>query len=242
MSRIEIHAPVVADVDGEIADAKLAWERLDRIETAAAMLGGERLSMGRRLISLRRLWPARGPKAKGWGEALAKIGISQPTAFRYMELAGYVENQQPSEIPFTENEIPDRDIKPEKVPTYAEAGIDKRPRASQKVEAETAVDESERRAAYDREVKASMPPSIDIRAQRAAVFFEEMRAARARILALKEKNVHLADVTTSPEEFMKAKHLLFEIVNQCLDELDAAGVLDGKEKRRQLTLLKGGLT
>ena len=199
------------------------------------MLDGERLSMGRRLVNLRRLWPARGPKAKGWGEALAKIGIDQRTAHRYMELAGYVE-----QVSDTESEISDRDIKPEKVPTYAEAGIDKRPRASAKSDDDT-VEESERVAAYDREVKASLPPTIDVRSQRTAVFFEEMSAARARILALKEKNVHLADVTTSPEEFMRAKHLLFEIVNQCLDELDAAGVLDGKEKRRQLTLLKGGL-
>lgn len=124
MSRVEIHAPAVADVAGEIDDARKAWKRLDNMETVAAELPRERLAMGRRLVNLRRLWPARGPKAKGWGEALAKIGISQQTAYNYMTLAGYSE-----EVSQTVCENPDRDIKPEKVPTYAEAGIDKRPRA-----------------------------------------------------------------------------------------------------------------
>ena len=33
----------------------------------------------------------RGPKAKGWGEMLASIGLAERTARDYMTLAGYVE-------------------------------------------------------------------------------------------------------------------------------------------------------
>jgi hypothetical protein len=39
----------------------------------------------------RKAFPARGPKAKGWGEFLARQGIEQSTALNYMKLAGYVE-------------------------------------------------------------------------------------------------------------------------------------------------------
>lgn len=112
------HGSIVApaiNVNSEIDDCAKAWKRLGHIESLVAGIDGERVAVGRKLIELRKHWPARGPKAKGWGEALQRIGIESRTALNYMQLAGYVERQEISE---TVSETP----------TYAEAGIDKRPR------------------------------------------------------------------------------------------------------------------
>jgi N6-adenosine-specific RNA methylase IME4 len=59
------------------------------------------------------MFPARGPKAKGWGDLLQKLCIEERTALRYMQLAGYVD------------EISDNVS--ETIPTYAQAGIIKTP-------------------------------------------------------------------------------------------------------------------
>jgi hypothetical protein len=67
------------------AEAKQAdhTERAARAGEAAQM---RRLELGKLLLHARLAYPQRGPKAKGWGEFLAKVGIEQSTAWRYMDL------------------------------------------------------------------------------------------------------------------------------------------------------------
>ncbi len=62
-----------------------ALQRLS--ERAANAAPNDRLEIGKRLLELRKRWPARGPRAKGWGEELARMGIAERTARRYMEEA-----------------------------------------------------------------------------------------------------------------------------------------------------------
>jgi hypothetical protein len=55
---------------------------------AAAAQGDEaRRDLGLRLLGCRTFWPKRGPKAKGWGQFLAEIGLEDRTARRYMTAA-----------------------------------------------------------------------------------------------------------------------------------------------------------
>lgn len=118
MSEITI---VVADIGAEYRALIAAERDLAALETKTDEkredVARRRLRLGRALAEARKQWPARGPKAKGWGEFLARLGIDQPTAWRYMQLAGY------SEVSCTDDD--EHEIS---VPTYAEAGIDKRPR------------------------------------------------------------------------------------------------------------------
>lgn len=100
--------------------------------------------------------------------------------------------------------------------------------------------EEQRRAAYAREVEASMPPRMAEREQRTNEWIEIAREVRALACRFDERNIHLKDVSTSPDDFMRAKQLAIDVVNRFLAELDAAGVLDKKEGRRQLQLLDGG--
>jgi hypothetical protein len=81
-------------------------------------LAHKRVAIGKLLREARPAWPERGPRAKGWGDYLTRLGISEVTAWRYMELAGAV-------VSFSEKETPDQ---PPDVPSYAELGIDKRAR------------------------------------------------------------------------------------------------------------------
>ena len=91
-------------------------ERADHSREVAAR---RRLELGRELMRVRGAWPARGPTAKGWGEFLTRAGIAARTARDYMSLAGYVEQVSATEA----------DVAETSVPTYADAGIDKRSRA-----------------------------------------------------------------------------------------------------------------
>jgi hypothetical protein len=72
--------------------------------------------VGRLLLEARPAWPARGPKAKGWGEFLERVGIAQPTAYQWMELV---------KVSLDSNETsPD-------LPTYRQAGLERRPLRSE---------------------------------------------------------------------------------------------------------------
>lgn len=127
----------VDEIDVQIGDAwhalRLAEQREEKTVGAAAKAqevarkateesARRRLELGRLLAEKRKAWPARGPKAKGWGEFLEKIGIEERTARNYMQLAGYVE-----EISETEKSVSETPI-----PTYAQAGIDLRARAEER--------------------------------------------------------------------------------------------------------------
>lgn len=108
------------EADAQVEKADKRFEDAERIRTrhreAQARL---RLELGRALVEVRKQWPKRGPNARGWGEFLEREGISQDSALRYMQLAGYAE-----EFSRTEEDV--RENSP--APTYADAGIDKRPR------------------------------------------------------------------------------------------------------------------
>jgi hypothetical protein len=84
-----------------------------------------RFEIGKLLIRARAAWPERGPKAKGWGEFLSRVQIDQVTAWRYMQIAGA------TEISFSSG----GDVKETPPRTYAEAGIDNRPRSEEQPKA-----------------------------------------------------------------------------------------------------------
>jgi N6-adenosine-specific RNA methylase IME4 len=93
------------------------------IATLPRQLETRRLQLGRLLVEARKAFPKAGTKAAGWGELLHRLGLPQSTAWRYMEIAGHVETgrkeAEAAGLSCTENERP---------PTYAEVGIDSRPR------------------------------------------------------------------------------------------------------------------
>ncbi len=74
-----------------------------------------RLELGRALVAKKAA-----TKHGRWLPMLADLGIEERTARRYMDLAGYVDAK--SDTAARESDLP--------VPTYAEAGIDKRQRAA----------------------------------------------------------------------------------------------------------------
>ena len=249
-----IIAPSNVSVSGEIKDCALSWKRLDSMENAARELPGERLVMGRRLVNLRRHWPSRGPKAKGWGDVLAKIGIPQQTAWKLMELAGYVEANSisPSESETSTGEIAERDTKPERVPTYAEAGIDKRPRAADAPtpapkksdapmtpdERAALVEENRRRSDAQREADTA-----HLRIEHRERAGQQWREAIESMIALKNSLPPITDVSASAEDFAIVKNLYYVLFNQVRDDLkriDALGEPQTPPPKRQLALVPGG--
>jgi len=107
--------PPASIVQPQITEAEFVsrWEISSAREQSAEMtLAQTRLEKGRLLVAVRTNYPARGPKAKGWGELLRRLRVEESTAWRYMELAGAV-----PEVSCTMQETP------VDVPTYTEAGI-----------------------------------------------------------------------------------------------------------------------
>jgi hypothetical protein len=280
-----VHVQAAFDYAQAVDEAKRLLGDIERLEE-------RRLRLGQLFIRVRKQWPAHGPKAKGWSNYLNDVGVTQPTAWRYMELVGGVVDKVPfklNETPTTEGiseifseishsdhhqigdetesdtatyaevgiveHFPQSEGNP--IPTYAEVGIVGPPASVSEEfiavpmppiaapmtepEPEIEVSDEERQAAYRREVEASQPPKMEVREKQAHEVINYLRDARIAVLHLAERDVHLTDVTTSPEDFMRAKQLAIDIVNRLLHELDAAGVLDGKEGRRQMKLFKGGL-
>jgi hypothetical protein len=90
-------------------DAKLLKQRDD--------VAAKRLALGQLLVKMRSRWPTSGPRSKGWGEFLSIEGIEQQRAWELMKLANYVEISPSFD-----------DAGEIKIPTLAEAGIDRRPR------------------------------------------------------------------------------------------------------------------
>lgn len=69
-------------------DAEQSAERHEKLATTAREAArGRRLEIGGLLLDARPAWPERGPNAKGWGEFLARVGLEQQTAHRYMQEA-----------------------------------------------------------------------------------------------------------------------------------------------------------
>lgn len=216
--------------------------KADRLESEIGKAREEErrraLDLGRELIKTRPAWPKRGPKAKGWGEFLRDQGIDDRRAREWMEYAGYVEDEVSAS---NENNA-------ENLPSVNERY---RPRKSEPRDADEVasddgpqyeeVTEEERESSYRREVEAALPERMQAREAKTHSLVDLLAQARSSLRdGITARNVHLTDVTTSPEDFMRAKQLMIDIVNLFLEELDAAGVLDGKERRRQLQLLDGG--
>lgn len=212
----------------DIAKLTLQWELLDAREERT--LAEIRVAKGKLLREARGAFPKSGPKARGWGELLAKWKTDDATARRYMALAGYIE------------EVDSAQSERDPIPTYAEAGIVKKKTEVVEPLLVAPPTDEQREASYRREVVASLPPDMDTRQVRTHEVVEGASEARVSLNRLREKNVHLTDVSTSPEDFMRAKQLFIDIANYCLGELADAGCLDGKEQRRQMTLLKGGIS
>lgn len=226
-----IVAEAKVDVAGEVSDAKLSWKRLDGMETAARELPGERLVMGRRLVSLRRHWPTSGPKAKGWGDALKKIGIPERTARDYMALAGYVDEQ--SEIPaslaeISGAEIVDRDITSEKIPTHAEV---KKAKADKKAKIDGA------KQTHDHPPAKAEPPAVDAPTPQPVATEKHAPKEQPEIVAGRDAQlVHLVErinALSPPDRLRLAAELLenqraaeaYKIAGQVVAELGAAMAL-----------------
>lgn len=87
--RLAHDAFLTAEERGKKVIKKVQKERRER-----------RLQLGRVLIEARKLWPERGPKAKGWGLFLKARGIKEGTARDAMELASsFPADQIGTEIP-----------------------------------------------------------------------------------------------------------------------------------------------
>ena len=78
---IQTAVAAVVSTDVETREARWKLEQASRRDHAA------QLELGRLLLDARSAWPARGRNAKGWGDFVAAVGISQDSALRYMALA-----------------------------------------------------------------------------------------------------------------------------------------------------------
>lgn len=101
----------VALVEALVAEGK---RLVDEIATSESSLYQRRLAMGTFLLGARAQLPKRGTAEDGWGAFLAAIGVDDMTATRYMKIAEKV-----AALPLTERNKPQ---------TYADAGMDNRPR------------------------------------------------------------------------------------------------------------------
>jgi hypothetical protein len=107
---------------GELREAEGKAESYARkLDAARAAADLRRLELGRALVAARALWPAtneaqagaRGPSGVSWKAYLEREGISESTAWRYMELASAADR-------------PDAPARAagDPLPTYRELGID----------------------------------------------------------------------------------------------------------------------
>jgi hypothetical protein len=110
MARVK---PVVAIVETEIGRHAAAVDAaLREYRSTQEAFAIRRLALGRALVAARGCFPARGPKAKGWGDFLAARGIDQDVALEAMRYAGFVDEERVS-----------RDL-PGNYPTRRQAGLD----------------------------------------------------------------------------------------------------------------------
>ncbi len=99
---------VEADIDRLVKEAREAYQASRVADDEARR---RRLDLGMLLANARKRWPRSGPKAVGWSDFLARVGISVDAARDAMEYAGYVEERFPGDLPET-------------LPSRREAGLD----------------------------------------------------------------------------------------------------------------------
>jgi hypothetical protein len=251
----EVRKAHIALRDAEAAEQRAEVEH----EKASELAARRRLELGQRLVKARKAWPSRGPKAKGWGDFLREQGIGEDSALRYMALAGHVEVSRTGD---DEREI--------SVPTYADIGIDKRPRKSDSRDEDAAAwecvecgQENKPRASVcaectrpryhiepSREQKDAVSRSLfDIEvAQRKPPVMEAREAAVKDLrddwvsfFERRTKSPHrLTDATTSPNDFEQIKSTMIGVFNLIVEDLKAAGVIDDNGKERQRLLILDG--
>ena len=107
------HRAHVAVQDAERKETRTA----EQAAAAKQDADRRRLDLGRSLVALKSA-----TKHGAWLPTLADLGIERTTASRYMALAGYVDASNVAQADTC-------NISPPSVPSYAEAGIDHRPRA-----------------------------------------------------------------------------------------------------------------
>lgn len=83
-----VAAVVETSHDQLVANVRAAFRAYGEAEKSFQQ---RRLELGQALTKLRIAWPKRGPKAKGWGDFLAKEGINEDVALTAMKYAGWVE-------------------------------------------------------------------------------------------------------------------------------------------------------
>lgn len=254
------HRTLVALQDAERAESAAAEHHERKREEAAR----RRLEMGRVLVEARKAWPARGPKAKGWGEFLANLGITTDTALNWMKLAGHVEDISRTEADF--REIPtlaEAGIKPKTIAQSAIEGarlkhevedaakIANRPWANDPIDDEP-MPENERAAlierlrveADDRRRAAIAPLRMEARETAGAKILVAYEHCIETLNQLHAEGVHLTDCSASAADFERAKTralTLFGIIEAELVRIDVSTAAS-PAKKVQLALLNGGKT
>jgi len=123
-----VRAGVRALAEAESEEASAA----KRHEVATTRAQDRRIALGRSLVAARGLWPsakdaqggARGPGGRTWAAFLESVGITLSTAWHYMRLAQHIDLEPRA---------------PRPCPTYAELGLDKRPRGTRATDDAVAV-------------------------------------------------------------------------------------------------------
>lgn len=98
----DVQQALIAYRDAEARELRIGKS----FSTAREIAARRRLELGEQLVRARPLWPRSGPKAKGWGEFLSKIGLEQQRAWECMKLAGYVEEVSPHSSKGGETSVP----------------------------------------------------------------------------------------------------------------------------------------
>lgn len=120
----------IVQTASDIAKLTHRWElACGAEERAGKSLAQSRLDKGRILVEARDQFATRGPKAKAWGDLLAKWGIEERTARNYMALAGYVDEKVSESLSET--------------PTYEKAGITRGAKPRESLDASVEVSESD---------------------------------------------------------------------------------------------------
>ena len=105
---------VTAIVEQVVDTAKVGREihaELIKLQDDERSAGARRIRIGRLLMSVRHMWPRGGRSAKGWGDYVAALGISQDTALDWMQLAGYVDSDSDNSRPGREKTPSRREVK-----------------------------------------------------------------------------------------------------------------------------------
>lgn len=131
-----IAAPAMAavrDAASSLREAEAQLEKLERKSTAARdTRDKKRIKLGEALVKAHReMKITQGDRSGRWARFLGEEDIATETARSYMKLANFVEDTSP-----TDDDVGE-------VPTYAEAGIDKRPRKTDREREEQPDDPSD---------------------------------------------------------------------------------------------------